>query len=90
MPHDYYQNIDYLSTKQEGNGLYSEHRCRTGYLHTSVIWINTSLQRGESRMHLVSCVESDLRLWKPWGLKVGLVQLHIKMVPDFRLPCEKT
>ena len=73
VPHDYYKNTDYLAIKHEGNGLYSGHRCRTGFLYKSVIWINTSNQRSKGRIRLVSCVESDLRVWKPRGLKVGLV-----------------
>lgn len=73
MPHDYYQNTDFLPIKHEANSIYSGHRFRNGFLYTSVIWINTSLQRSKGRIHLVSCVESDLRVWKPRGLKVGLV-----------------
>ena len=73
MPHDSYQNTDYLPIKHKANCLYSGHRCRTGFLYTSIIWINTSLQRGKGRIRLVSCVESGLRVWKPKSLKVDLV-----------------
>jgi hypothetical protein len=73
VPHVYYQNTDYLPIKHEVNGLYGGHRRITGLLYTSVIWINTRLHRGKWRIHLVSCIQRGLCVWKTKGRKVGLV-----------------